>query len=159
MLYNILILIFLTLTPLLELRASIPFGIFKTEMHWSLVFLISTTTNILLGIGLYRMLDVIIRAATQFKFIKKPYEAYVRKNQQKIKTYLDRYGVLGIAVFIGIPLPGSGVYSAAIGAYALGMTFKRFIAATIIGVLIAGIIVTIVSLSGVAALDFVIKRI
>ncbi len=158
MLYNILTLIFLTLVPFLELRASIPFGIFKTNIHWVLVFLICTAANTFLGIGLYLTLDIIVKAATKVGFAKRAYEIYVRKNQQRIKGYLDRYGLLGVAVFIGIPLPGSGVYSAALGAYALGMTFKRFIAATVIGVLIAGIIVTLISLSGIAAFDFFIKK-
>ena len=159
MLYTILTLVFLTLVPFLELRASIPFGIFKTSLHWTSVFLVCIAANTLLGIGLYPVLDIIVKAVTKAGFAKKVYEGYVRKNQQKIKVYLDRYGLLGVAVFIGIPLPGSGVYSAALGAYALGMSFKRFIAATAIGVLIAGIIVTLISLSGIAALDFLIRRI
>jgi uncharacterized membrane protein len=55
---------------------------------------------------------------------------------------------LGVAIFIGIPLPGTGVYAAALGSNLIGLSYKKFIIADIIGVLIAGIIVTIITLSG-----------
>jgi len=78
---------------------------------------------------------------------------------EKIHKYVDKYGLLGVSIFIGIPLPGSGVYSGALGAYLLGINFKKFLIASIIGVLIAGILVTIISLTGVEMFELFIKRI
>ena len=49
---------------------------------------------------------------------------------------------LGVAVFIGIPLPGSGVYTGAFGAYLLGLDRRKFAVANVIGVLIAATAVT-----------------
>ena len=67
------------------------------------------------------------------------------RTQKNIQKSVDKYGELGVALFIGVPLPGSGVYSGALGAYVIGLNFKKFIIADIIGVLIAGTIVTIIS--------------
>jgi len=67
------------------------------------------------------------------------------RTQKNIQKYVDKYGELGVALFIGVPLPGSGVYSGALGAYVIGLKLKKFIIADIIGVLIAGTIVTIIS--------------
>jgi len=60
-------------------------------------------------------------------------------------------------LFIGIPLPGSGVYTGALGAYVLGFGYKRFIIASTIGVLIAGIIVTAIMLTGSELFHFLVK--
>ena len=54
---------------------------------------------------------------------------------------------LGLALFVGIPLPGTGCWTgSAIGAF-LGLDFKKSLLAIIIGNLIAGLIMTILSLT------------
>ena len=60
-------------------------------------------------------------------------------------------------MFIGIPLPGSGVYSGALGSYLIGLKYKKFIIANIVGVVIAGIIVTLVVLSGNGIFSLFVK--
>jgi len=155
----ILVLIILTLVPALELRASIPYGILATSISWPLVFLICVATNIILGPILYFFLEKIINILTKISFIKRLYDSYVIKTQMKIQSSVEKYGWLGVALFIGVPLPGSGVYSGALAAYLLGLKKRKFFLATVIGVLIAGIVVTIIALSGASALDFLIKKI
>lgn len=156
---EILNLIWITFLPFLELRASIPYGIFKTNLHWFLIFTICVITNIVLGAILYLVIDKIIKITTKIKIIDQIYGKYIERMQKKIDKYVDKYGELAVAIFIGIPLPGSGVYSGALAAYLLGIKYKKFIIADIIGVLIAGIIVTIVSLTGVGVFNIFIKLI
>ena len=66
--------------------------------------------------------------------------------QRKIKPLVDKYGLFGVSLFIAIPLPGSGSYTGAVAAYILGIGYKKFILANLIGVIIAGTIVTLTSL-------------
>jgi len=155
--YPVITLIFLTLLPFLELRASIPYGILNTDLNWVVVFFICVITNILLAPVIYLLLDKIIFIITKIKIIDKLYQKYVEKTQKKIHKYVDKYGLIGVSIFIGIPLPGSGVYSGALGAYLLGIDFKRFLIAAIIGVLIAGTLVTIISLTGGGIFNSLIK--
>lgn len=159
MLIEILILIGLTLLPFLELRASIPYGIFNTNLHWGAVFGICIISNIFLGAVLYLFLNQIMVILTKIKPVDRIYSRYVEKNQKRIKRYVDRYGELGVALFIGVPFPGSGVYSGALGAYMLGLDKKKFLKSTVLGVLIAGTAVTLICISGINAFDFLIKRI
>lgn len=154
---DILMLILLTLIPFLELRASIPYGILKTDLHWSLVFIVCVLFNIILAPIIYFFLDKIIHLFLKIKVIDKCWQWWVNRTQKRIKKYVDKYGELGVAIFIGIPLPGSGVYSGALGSYLIGLSFKKFIKAAIIGVLIAGIIVLIVSLTGVGIFNVFVK--
>ena len=156
---EILMLILLTLAPFLELRASIPYGIFTTDLHWSTVFLICVVANILLAPIVYIFLDKFMHLFLRIKIVNKYYQKYVEKTQKKIHKVVEKYGELGVAIFIGIPLPGSGVYSGALGSYLLGLSYKKFFIAAVLGVLIAGIAVTIISLTSAEALHFFIKTI
>ena len=159
MLMDILILIGITFLPFLELRASIPYGILSTDLHWSVVFLICAAANIILGPIIYITLDKFIHLFLKIKWINKIYNYYVIKTQKKIHKYVDKYGEIGVALFIGIPLPGSGTYSGALGSYILGLSYKRFFIANIIGVLIAATAVTLIVMFGNGVFDLFIKTI
>ncbi|GAH86941.1 unnamed protein product, partial [marine sediment metagenome] len=74
---------------------------------------------------------------------------------RKIEPYVRKYGTFGVSLFIGLPLPGSGSYTGALGAYLLGLGYKKFVIANIIGVVIAGIIVTILTLAGIRISNWV----
>jgi len=160
MLLKILILILVTFIPFLELRASIPLGLLsgKVEifnltlqgfgLNWFLVLLVCVISNIILGIFIYFFLDKFVHHLIKFGFFNKYYTRRIEKTQKKIKPYMDKFGIFGVAFFIGVPLPGSGSYSGALAAYLLGLGYRKFILANTIGVIIAGIAVTILTLVG-----------
>ena len=143
--------------PFLELRASIPYGILNTDLNWMIVFIICVLANIILAPIVYFFIDKVVHLFFFIKPFHKFYNYYVAKTQKKIHKYVEKYGEIGVALFIAVPLPGSGVYSGALAAYIVGMSYKDFIKAAIIGVLIAGIIVTAISLTGNEAFKFFIK--
>lgn len=154
----ILILILITLIPTLELRASIPYGILRTDMHWETVILVCVVTNIVLGPLVYLILDKAIALLLKLEWLNRIYQRTVTRTQRRIQKSVNRYGEMGVAMFIGIPLPGTGSYSGALGAYLLGLGYRKFIVANIIGVLMAGTIVTLVVLTGVEAFQILIKK-
>lgn len=153
----ILILILITLIPTLELRASIPYGILRADMHWWAVVMVCVATNIVLGPLVYLFLDKAVAMVLRFQWLSGIYGRTVTRTQRRIQKYVDRYGEMGVALFIGIPLPGTGSYSGALGAYLLGVGYRKFIIANLLGVLMAGAIVTAVVLSGVEAFRMLIK--
>ena len=132
----------ITLIPALELRASIPWGIFAGALPWPTVVIICTVANIILG------WIVFVIMAPAFGFIRKwgwfdrTVWPFLERTQYKIQPYVEKYGEFGVAVFIGIPLPGSGVYSGALGSYLIGLDRRKFFIANILGVLIAAAAVT-----------------
>jgi len=165
MLLKILILILVTFIPFLELRASIPLGLLvgKVEifnltlqgfgLKWPLVFLVCIISNIILGILIYFFLDKFVHHFIKFEFFNKYYTKKIEKTQKKIRPYIDKFGIFGVALFIGVPLPGSGSYTGALAAYLLGLDYKKFILANTIGVIIAGVSVTILTLIGMGVFN------
>jgi len=157
MLEEIVILILMTLIPFLELRASIPYGILFLGLHWYIVFVVCVISNIILAPLVYIFVNYIMKFFLRIKTIDKVYQKVIIKTQKKVNPYVEKYGKIGLALFIGIPFPGSGVYSGGLGAYLLGFNFKDYIKASIIGVLIAGVAVTLISLFGNGIWLFFIK--
>ena len=62
----------------------------------------------------------------------------------------DAGGALGVALFIAVPLPVSGVYTGSLGSFVLGLSRKQYYRAVILGVLIAAILVTAITLGGIS---------
>jgi len=152
-----LVIIVLTLVPALELRASIPYGILMAHKHWFGVFALAVITNILLGPVIYLVLEKFLHLLLRIKLMDRFWQRMVVKTQKKIHAKVEKYGVVGLGLFIGVPLPGSGVYSGAAGGYVLGFTHREFLKATVLGVLIAGVVVLIVTMFFAEALGFLIK--
>ncbi len=138
--------VFLTFLPTLELRASIPYGILVLELPWWQVFLMAVILNFIFGVALYQFLDFFVKLFTKVPFIKEIYNGLVERTQRKVEPFVEKYGTIGIALFIAVPLPGSGVWTGALAAYLLGMKHRKFALAALIGVILAGLVVTVVSL-------------
>ena len=149
--------VLLTLAPGLELRASIPYGILVARLPWLVVVPAAVVVNILLGPIIYFLLEKLLHVVLRVRLLGRLWDRMVAKTQKKIHPLVEKYGVLGLSIFIGIPLPGSGVYTGAAGGYLLGFSRRSFYLSTVIGVLIAAAVVTIVVLTGSATFRLFVK--
>jgi uncharacterized membrane protein len=160
MLKDWLILVFITFLPFVELRLSIPVGILTGTIYLPfgltlsglglnplLVFITALITNIILGFLVFNLVHIFDKRLRNSR-IKKPYSSFMDRSHRKIGRYTEKYGTLGVAIFIGLPIPGSGVYMGSLGAFMLGLKKKQFYLATILGVTIAASIVTILTVTG-----------
>ena len=148
MIQAILILTAITLIPALELRASIPWGVLqmREQVSWPVAVLICTIANIILGWVVFLVLGPVFTFIRKWPWFNRRIWPLLERTQHKIHPFVERYGELGVAVFTGIPLPGSGVYTGAFGSYLLGLDRRKFAVANVIGVLIAAAAVTALSL-------------
>jgi uncharacterized membrane protein len=146
MIQAILWLVVVTLIPALELRASIPVGFFKPaiaeQLSWPFVLLVCVLANIVLGWLVFLVMGPVFSFLRKWGWFERRIWPILEKTQHKIHPYVEKYGEYGVALFIGIPLPGSGVYTGAFGSYLLGLDRRKFAIANVIGVLIAGVAVT-----------------
>jgi uncharacterized membrane protein len=143
-----LILIAVTMIPALELRASIPWGIFKMadKISWPLVVLGCVLANIVLGWLVFLVMGPVFNFIRRWGWFDRKIWPILERTQHKIHPFVEKYGEFGVALFIGVPLPGSGVYTGAFGSYLLGLDKRKFAIANVIGVVIAAVAVTAVCL-------------
>lgn len=75
---------------------------------------------------------------------------WLDKKVEKHKGQIEKYGYLGVVLFVGIPLPGTGAWTGSLIASVLEMDKKKTFIAVCIGVVMASIIMMIVSFGVIA---------
>jgi uncharacterized membrane protein len=149
--------ILLTFTPTLELRASIPYAILVAKWPAFYAAAVATLANTALAPLVWVFVHRIMPIFLQVAWIERIYSRVVDRNAAKLQDKVDRYGVLGLALFIGVPFPGTGVYSGCLAAWALKFRFRDYLLASFLGCLIAAVAVTVVVASGNEAFHFLYK--
>ncbi|KYC52685.1 MAG: putative small multi-drug export protein [Candidatus Methanofastidiosum methylothiophilum] len=134
----------ISIIPWLELRGSIPIGIL-TGLDFQKVFITSVLGGILIIPVMFILLDHIFPVVRKIDQIDRLYNYWETKVQRKYKKYTE-WELIGLMIFVAIPLPGTGVYSGTLLSYLLGLDRKWSYLAIGLGALIAGIIVSIISL-------------
>lgn len=136
--------IVLSLSPIFELRGAIPYGILH-GLNPALVFTLSVALNILLIPVIFLVLSFLFEIIFKIPILGKGLHKAMDRAHRKALPYLDKYGIIGLTLFVAVPLPVTGAYSGCLVAHLLEMDKKRAMPAIAIGVLIAGILVTLAS--------------
>ncbi len=145
---DLLLLIGLTLIPAVELRGTIPVGI-AMGYHPLWVMAVAVVANCLLIIPTFIVLDLLYaRWLSRWAFLRRQ----VDRVRASGASYVQRYGLPGLALFVAVPLPGTGAYSGALLAWVMGLPRRAAFAAIVVGVLGAGIIVTLAAAGVITAL-------
>ena len=69
----------------------------------------------------------------------------IRKKADKNKGKIEKYGYLGLILFVGIPIPGTGAWTGCLVASLLNLDRKKSFLCTIAGIIIASIIMMFIS--------------
>lgn len=139
---NILYGILLTLVPSIELRGSIPLLLLAYKKSFYYAILI-TGINILITPIVFLLWDLFLVIAKKVNILNRFVNFYLKNLQKRSQKTIEKYGFWGLMFFVAIPLPGTGAYSGALIAEIFGMNkLKAFIAISL-GVIIAGLIVTL----------------
>ncbi len=129
----------LSITPVSELRGAIPYGV-KLGFSPIEATIIAILGNALIVPILYYVLKPIFKFLKNFKYIKGYIESYEERAGHKLEAY-KKYKFWGLVLLVGIPIPTTGVYTGVVASHVLGLKSKLSITANIIGVLISGTIV------------------
>jgi uncharacterized membrane protein len=127
--------------PISELRGAIPIAITVYHFPWYYAYLFGVIGNLLPVPFILLLLDRIIPLLGRVGFLDKLMQWYFAWTKRRSKQ-IERYGWFGLTLFVAIPLPVTGAWTGSILAVLLGMKFKRAFTAILLGVIIAGIIVT-----------------
>ena len=138
-----LIVFIISILPILELRGGL-LAASLLKVNFLSGYIISIIGNIL-PIPL-----VLLFLEKIFNFLKKSksLEKIITKFENKVlskKGQIDKYGYLGLMLFVGIPLPGTGAWTGSALAVLLHLDRKKSFIYIILGVILASIIMSIVS--------------
>jgi len=131
--------------PVVELRGAVPIGIHHFRMTWWRALGVSLVGNLAPIPLILLLLNPVTRWARRSRFGERLVERLLARVRRKAAD-IPRYEWWGLALFVAIPLPATGAWTGAMAAALLGMPPLRSMGAIAVGVLIAGGIVTALSL-------------
>ena len=142
-----LIVILIAATPIFELRGAIPTGIGILEMPWYYTYMLAIIGNILPVPFILLFLESVSRWLSRVPLFKKWFDWLFERTRRR-SGVIQKYKRIGLVLFVAIPLPITGAWTGALAAVLLGIGFKQAFFSILLGVLIAGVIVTCLTLLG-----------
>jgi uncharacterized membrane protein len=154
----------LAFLPISELRGAIPFGIAQGAargLPWYVVYPFAVFVNALVAPVCWLFLSTLHRlfynAGGLLRWYRAFFDRFVIRAREKLRRGVETWGWLGLTLFVAIPLPMTGAWTGTLGAWVLGFRKGRTLLAVFLGVLIAGAVVTAVTVLGIKALDLFIN--
>ena len=131
-----------TWAPVSELRGGIPLGL-CLGFDPLVTMLITIPANIVLFFPVFLILELFYeRYLYKWKF----FDSCLDRVRARGKPWVDKYGFLGLTLFVAIPLPVTGVYSGTALSWILKMDMKKAFLSITVGLTIAGTIVLLAAL-------------
>ena len=151
MLKKYLICFFVSMVPLIELRAGVPFAV-GMGLDYFTALIVCVIGNMLPVPIIYLFARKVLLWGRDKKYIGKFFTFCLEKGErggQKLTRAAGRKGLfVALTLFVGIPLPGTGAWTGTLAASFLNMGIRSTTLAVSLGVITAGIIMGIVSMAG-----------
>ncbi|MGO0881183.1 COG2426 family protein [Clostridioides difficile] len=134
----------LSMVPVTELRGAIPIGIaMGLNPIWVYVFSVIGSTLVSIPLILtFRHILQFLRGEKLFKGLADTIDKKINSRMKKLKSV----SIIGIILFVGIPLPTTGTWTASAIASILKMRIKDAFIGVFLGNLLSGVIVSALSL-------------
>jgi uncharacterized membrane protein len=138
----------LSILPISELRGGIPFALLNGYPIVT-AYVGCVAVNFLVGPLVFLFLNTIHRLLFAIAIYRKLFGWFERSVRHRTARLIERYGFLGVTIFVAIPLPVTGAYTGSLAAWLFNLDWRRSMLAVMAGVIIAGIIVTVVMVLGI----------
>lgn len=143
--------VFLTaMTPVGELRASIPLGIQHFGLPWYQSLLLSLAGN---SIPIFVLLWALPKLSAFLLSFSNPVGRFIQWRAAQLRTSqgerFKKYGAVALLPFVAVPLPLTGAWTGCLLAWALDISPRKALPVIWLGVLVAGIIVSVLTVAGI----------
>lgn len=143
----------IAMLPIFELRGAIPFGMSKSiwgqyalsPLHSFLVSLFGTTLVIPIVALIFSPLLKLLKKTRLFTSLAEKVENRIKTKSEKIDTSTKLKKIIGVLIFVSIPLPLTGVYTGTCIAVLLGLNMYEILLSVGTGNIIAGLIIVALS--------------
>ena len=145
---NYLIIFLISMVPVIELRGAMVYAV-GFDLPYIPALLTCVLGNMIPVPFIYFFARKILAWGAEKKHVGKIFRLFLEKGEragQKLVATAGRGGLfIALMLFVGIPLPGTGAWTGALGASFLNMGFKSTVVSVCLGVIIAGIIMALLS--------------
>jgi len=143
-----LVVFLISMLPVFELRGALPVGINMFGIAWYWAFLLAVLGNLLPVPFLLLFFNVVAKQLRKVRLFDR-FLTWITERSQRRGKAVEKGGWIGLMLFVGLPIPGTGAWTGSLIAVILGMKFLRAFTAILVGVLLAGAIVTALCVLGI----------
>ncbi len=147
----------LSLLPISELRGGIPYAL-AHDIGIIKAFFACVLCNILVVPILYLFFETLHKPLYRLKPYRFLFDKWVNRTRKTAEEKIGKYGYWGVMLFVAIPLPVTGAYTGTLAAWLLNLDKKKAVWYLAMGVVLAGIIVTAVSVTGIGIFRIFLKE-
>ena len=143
-----LILFFISMVPLVELRGAIPYAVFY-GLNMPISYALAIVGNMIPVPIIFFFARKVLVWGTKItwpkglKWVGKFFKFCLEKGEKGGKKLTEKAGrstYLALFLFVGIPIPGTGAWTGTLAASILDLDFKKSVIAVLSGIVLAGII-------------------
>ena len=145
---------FISMLPVVELRAGLPYGI-ALGLDYPLALTAAVLGNMLPVPFIFLFARRILIWGSDKPVIGRFFSFCLEKGEKggkKLQAKAGRGLFVALLLFVGIPLPGTGAWTGTLAASLLDMDFKSSVIAVMLGVVLAGVIMGLLSMGVFGAL-------
>ena len=146
------------MVPLIELRGAVPIGITYFGLNEYVTLAVCIIGNMIPVPIIYLFARKVLIWGSTWKHGSGLFKWILRKGEKagkKLTKNGDTGMFIALMLFVGIPIPGTGAWTGTLAASMLDMDWKKTSFAVILGVLMAGIIMLVISLLAKAGITSV----
>jgi len=140
--------------PVSELRGAIPLAILKLGLSAPEAFLWSVLGNGLAGVLVVLFLEPVSKPLRRLPVFDRFFAWLFERTRRKHTQSFEKYQDVALFVFVAIPLPLTGAWTGAVAAFVFGVEKRSAISMIVLGVIAAGLVVTLVSTGAIQLNSF-----
>jgi uncharacterized membrane protein len=138
--------IIVSMIPIGELRVGLPLAISSLGLNWWEAYIFSVVGNFIPVIFILKLIGPVSSwLAKNFSFFKKFFDWLFERTRNKLSKNYELYGLWALALFVAVPLPITGAWTGALAAWLFGLDWKKSAVYILIGIMLAGIVVTLIT--------------
>lgn len=134
---------FTAMVPVVELRGAIPLGI-SLGMRPVEACAVAVLGNMVPVVPLMLFLRYAAGWLRRFPSARKAIDWFFARTRARSRL-VQKYGPIGLVLFVAVPLPSTGAWTAAVAAFLFGIGIRKAFAAIALGTALAGVVVTYLS--------------
>ena len=139
-----------SMIPIIELRGAIPLGA-GLGMGLFETYFLSVIGNLIPVPFILLLIRAVLDFMKKIKGLRK-IALWVEAKAEKHKGKIEKYAYVGLFLFVAIPIPGTGAWTGALVAAFLDMRLRSAVPSIFLGVMAAGIAVSLITMGAITLL-------
>lgn len=147
--------IFWSSTIMGELKFGIPYALYSGLDPWFAYVLCCSSNVLAYPMSLY-FLDSMHKRLLKSQYYRVVINRLIERSRERAIPLIKKYGFMGVAIFIMIPLPMTGAYMATLAVWIVNMDRRQGLIAIVFGAFFAGGIIVLAIQGGVEIFEFML---